>query len=582
MTEPGAFQLPVIERPAFVRVGAPWLAVSLRVLLLTVLVLLIHQHAVRQQVKGDAVLWEQVPWNVVQLMVPDATRWGDPNSSGARTVLDAAGSPIGYVMQTSPDGDRYLGFSGPTKLLLAFGNDHRIREVRILSSRDTQDHVRLIERDRRFLKSWDGMTAQEAAVREEVDGVAGATLTSVAIRQAMQRRLGQTRIEGKFRAAPSLETARLFFPDVDIIVTDEKSSSAWILQDRNGHKLGEVLSTSPAADEVIGFQGPTACHLYLSVDGQVVGVTLAESFDNDPYVGYVRDETGFLELFTRQSLEDLAMTMTDDSKFDGVSGATMTSRAVVEGVVTAARAEVDRRRQPAADQMTSIPLSGKDLAALLVIVAGCLVALWPTRLPGPVRTCMRWLVVVVLGLWSGQVLSLAMFAGWAASGVPWPNAWVLVILAVVAFATPIFIRTNVYCAQLCPHGAIQQLLPRRYRWTDRLPRSFFWTLRALRPVLLVLAVILVWQSRAPLLVHVEPFDAYSWRAAAWSSVTIAALSLVVALGRPMSYCHDACPTGSLLTYLRRHARSFSWTWGDTLLAALVIAVGVLSVFEMSR
>ncbi len=150
-------------------------------------------------------------------------------------------------------------------------------------------------------------------------------------------------------------------------------------------------------------------------------------------------------------------------------------------------------------------------------------------------------MIVVLGLVHGELLSLAMFVGWAESGLP-RQALGLIVLSVAALAVPIIAKQNLYCSHLCPHGAVQQLLPRRFRYTGRLPKWLQRGLVAIRPLLLAW-VVFVALTQAPFsLVDIEPFDAYAWRRQRGRTCAVAIVGLVASLFVPMAYCRFGCPT----------------------------------------
>jgi len=94
--------------------------------------------------------------------------------------------------------------------------------IEILSSRDTRDHVRAIEQDPRFLASFVGMSLTEIAdsPRTKTDAAAGATLTSLAISEALVRRLGGRGTSRRFATEPGLADLRLLFPDAERMMTD--------------------------------------------------------------------------------------------------------------------------------------------------------------------------------------------------------------------------------------------------------------------------------------------------------------------------------------------------------------------------
>ena len=71
-----------------------------------------------------------------------------------------------------------------------------------------------------------------------------------------------------------------------------------------------------------------------------------------------------------------------------------------------------------------------------------------------------WLlvVIVVIGLWSGNLISLALVAGWSAEGVAWKLAPGLSAIMGITLLLPPLTKGNPYCNHLCPHGALQQLI----------------------------------------------------------------------------------------------------------------------------
>ncbi|MCG8652799.1 MAG: 4Fe-4S binding protein, partial [Pirellulales bacterium] len=124
---------------------------------------------------------------------------------------------------------------------------------------------------------------------------------------------------------------------------------------------------------------------------------------------------------------------------------------------------------------------------------------------------------------------------------------------------------------LCPHGALQQLVKPAAKsarhW--KLPRPIARGLSWIPGISLALAylVLVMWPTVD--ISSWEPFHAYLFRIAGWGSILFAAVSLLVATFVPMAYCRYGCPTGHLIDYLRRTARS------NRLQLADIVAVGLL-------
>ncbi len=507
----------------------------------------------------------------------------DPDDR-TRTVLDADGNRIGYVLQTSPDGDDAIGFSGPTNVLVGFSPQDRVVGLHVLQSGDTEEHVEQVVRDAAFLPGFVGLAWEEAAAgSREVDAVSGATLTSLAMRQAVARRLAGDRplaVSLKFPEPPTLATTQEIFPAAARLEVDPENAANWQVLDDSGEPVGRLLRTAFAAENVIGYQGPTEAYIGLDETGTVVGFSLGRSYDNEPYVGYVRDEPYYLDVLKGRTLAGVAEVDLGEEGIEGVSGATMTSMAVARGLVATAKdaaaepelAAPDHEAEPAWRPTT------RDVGTTVVVVLGVVVAFTSLRGVGWVRVAFQLVVVGYLGLVNGDLVSQASLVGWARYGVPWRTSAGLVLLTAAALVLPVVTKRNVYCSHLCPHGAAQQWLRSRLPWRVHLSRRVSFLLELLPALLLGWVVLVAVTGWSYSLVDVEPFDAYLFRVAGWPTIVIAVVGLVASLFVPMAYCRFGCPTGALLGFLRRHARGDRLGLRDAFaVACLLLAVGLLLI-----
>jgi Na+-translocating ferredoxin:NAD+ oxidoreductase RnfG subunit len=398
-----------------------------------------------------------LPVDRIRRHLPEAAAIaGDANAiAGGRDLLDAAGERVGTIFKTSPAGDAAIGFSGPTDLLVVCDADQRVAGVEILSSRDTRDHVAAIERDSRYLAAFRGKSLDdlEALATGKVDAVAGSTLTCLAIAEALSLRLGGSAAGSRFAATPTLEDLQKIFPDAVAIEPDAGDPAVIRVQAADRIPLGWALRTSPAADRVIGYQGPTDAVIGFDTAGKVAGVAVLATFDNEPYVGYVRDDRAFRRVYRGMTIEELAGLDPAATGVEGVSGATMTSQAVAEGIVRAVRAHA---AAPATGRswIASLrrDLDGPRLGALGIIAAAIVTAFTRARGTWFGRLALPLAVIAYLGFGAGALLSQAQLWGWAQAGVP-RGAIVLAALAAAAVLLPATTRKNVYCSHLCAHGA---------------------------------------------------------------------------------------------------------------------------------
>lgn len=527
---------------------------------------------------------------------------------GFWAVHDDSGSLIARAARTLPEAADVIGYRGPSEALVLLDQDLNLIGVDLIDSADTDEHVQAVKRDTSFFGQFQSWTWQGPESNAEIDAVSGATLTSLALAKGVLKRIGGDRPSLVFPDEVAVDEISDWFPAA---VATRAEKDRVVVLDPSDNVLGNVIRTGPLCDNIVGYQGPTELLIRLETQSQsdsaiasvahpsaptIAKIKLRSSFDNQPYVRYCKTEYGFWALFTGKSIAELAGMDLQAEAVEGVSGATMTSLAVAETLVAAANEFQQRAtaRTAAADKETTTwDQLTKQLSSLADIKPsaadwGCvgILCLIPLlRAKGWFRSKRRraaWLlaVTVVIGLWSGNLISLALVAGWSSGGVAWRLAPALAAILVVAFVSPVLAKSNPYCNHLCPHGAIQQLIrPRRHskrHWTP--PARLSVTLKYLPGSMLVVAyLLLIWLPTTDLSAW-EPFHAYLFRIAPWSAIGLAAATIVFSAFVPMGYCRLGCPTGRLLDHLRRSAGSDRLQLADAIaFALLLLAIGSVTL-----
>ncbi len=503
---------------------------------------------------------------------PDIQHLEDnPRGYDSKTVIDVDEEPIGYVVLGARD---VVGFSGPTNVLIAFDNNDRSLGIGILSSADTPAHVAAVEEDEAFFANFVGKTWEELAYDLPLDGVSGATLTSLAITKSVMQRAGGRKASVLFNDWLEIDRVRRLVPDCGFVSPTKSGSPALWECENIGGVIAQVFRTSPVADTVRGYQGPTDTLIALDRDMRVIGIIPDQSYDNEPYVDYVRDDEYFRTLFNGLTMDELAIMDLEQGKVEGVSGATMTSMGVAEGMKLAARAYVHTEKMKAVAARKQL-LDGDAIGTIVVVLLGCLIGFTRLRTKRLVRIAFPIILIGYLGLINGDLLSQAQLVGWVRNGIPWRTATGLFVLSAAALLLPITTRRNIYCSHICPHGAAQQVLRKALPFTLKLPAPLSRVLRALPWILLMVCSILAMTSTSFSLVDLEPFDAWVFQVAGGATIVIAVVGLVASLFVPMAYCQYCCPTGALLRYLRLSRRSDRWTLQDWSVVVLVVLGNVL-------
>ena len=541
---------------------------------------------------------------VVQQYLPDATSITESGSPPVWDVRNADGQSIALACLTSPQADKIVGYAGPNNVLLILNTDGSVQQMHWLQWLDTHDHVERVRAADEFWQQFYGRSLgqSDSSSATQVDGVSGATLTSLAIAEAIELRLSGKRPSLRFPQAVTLDEVQGIYPDAQSMTDDPQRTGFWCALDASGRALGWLMRTGPLVDDKIGYQGPTELWLAIDKDERVTKIKLRSSYDNEPYVRYTRMEASFWSKFVGRTLTELSTIDYAAEGIEGVSGATMTSMAAADTV----RAVAERHLQQQVDSSNPQPPMRKwnwSLGELATGVLACLLVPWSlSKLRGQRRSRMLWQVfafVVIVGL-SGNLISMALLAGWTRSGPPLAFAPGLALLVLVSLAMPAFIGRNVYCDHVCPHGMVQQWL---MRWQGRKPteavplvqlqlqptgqprkptrRGLHRVLKLSSLIILMLCVGWVVWTVPSQLTFFEPFDVYAWRIG-WSvSLVVWLGSLLLAAREPMGYCRLACPTGMLLEGIRRKRAGRRWQSSDMLLIALTALVWLL-LWRMAR
>jgi len=502
----------------------------------------------------------------------------EPRAGGIAVVNGLDGTPQGSLVTTSPAADRILGYSGPSNLLVALDLEGRIVGTRILESQDTPAHVEHLRQSRPFsnsLTGWDPASSHPP----KIEGIGGSTLTALAMVEGIAERLGGAHGSLRFPESVTLEEARNSFPGAAHVTPDEKRTGWFKVLDLSGTLTGYLVRTAPASDSIIGYAGPTECLLAVAADAQTLrAIRIRKSYDTDEYTERVVEDRDYLKSLARWKTSEWPGLDFKTEKIEGVAGATMTSAAIAEGIretfrKNAAQKPAGGRRMP--------PL--KDLLLWGFILGACVISFTNLRGVRWLRLAWQAALVVGLGIWLGQFVSLGLFAGWAGNGVSLHQTGPLLVLGALALVVPWATRRQLYCHHVCPHGAAQEWLGRIVPPKMQLhpPALMHRVLRMLPPAVLACGFFWILRKPSAALGNLEPFDFWILGTAAVSPFLIAVFGLGASVFVPMAYCRYGCPTGALLSFLRTASAQERFSARDFIAFAVLAAGGAL-VFADQR
>ena len=188
-------ELPLVSLPRpSPRPASHLRSLALKIYRLTVLILivwLIRDYYVRVRVQGLSPL----QLHEVQSILPAAHALRvDPSDRMGLFILDQRQQTIGYAIRTSPVSDEIIGYCGPSDTLVVFDQfTEKIAGLSIRSSGDTTSHVTDVRNNRYFMNLWKQYAWDELADLDlksgEIEGVSGATMTSMGIAHAITHRI---------------------------------------------------------------------------------------------------------------------------------------------------------------------------------------------------------------------------------------------------------------------------------------------------------------------------------------------------------------------------------------------------------
>ena len=304
-----------------------------------------------------------------------------------------------------------------------------------------------------------------------------------------------------------------------------------------------ALSTVAAAPEVKGFAGPVNVLFSLDRVGTLGGLSYVDSNETPSYIA------GIEQWLDGLAGEDLGSGPLSLERVDAMSGATVSSRAVLEAINRSAR----RASEAAFGDPIPIPADepkGRLDAAFWATLA-LLLVFFPVYLSGSehLRLALQAATLGVLGFWLNTPITeidlVNLSLGHAAP--PWENPQRWLLIGFIGVTALLF--GQVWCGYLCPFGALQELASRMGRrlglrsYVDRrLDRRMRW----LKFLLLALVLVAVWVGDDATWASFDPMQhAFGGRLGGWMLALV-----ILAVGGSLFYvrfwCRYFCPMGAFL------------------------------------
>ncbi|PSW04297.1 4Fe-4S binding protein [Photobacterium lipolyticum] len=325
----------------------------------------------------------------------------------------------------------------------------------------------------------------------------------------------------------------------------------------DGDTLQAVSSTlyqgtaSPESDPVewigigtgIGYGGEMEVALTTSPQGEIKRIAVLSS----------KDTSSYLEKVVQGKVIDnmVGQNIKTTVDVDGISGATLSSNALVQAVNAAA--DPVRNQQfgfTLSDQTSELPhFRWLDLIAVLMFAA----AVWVSRTRHPKKIAFNWAILLTsMGLFgfysatlfSSSTMGILVSGSWM-SGLA--NYTALILLILSAGYILVF-NKNVYCQSLCPFGATQECLGKigNAKAVTFKHGFFVWFPRVILLATLCFGV----YFRNPASFSYEPFGIMFGMIGPLYLFVLTVLVLITSLMVRRPWCRSLCPMNAMTDFLK--------------------------------
>ncbi|MDR1960674.1 MAG: 4Fe-4S binding protein [Gracilibacteraceae bacterium] len=320
------------------------------------------------------------------------------------------------------------------------------------------------------------------------------------------------------------------------------------------YDAGGLLLGYTGLGSAVGYGGPLLLGVTVAPDGALRPPVIFAHRETPSYLQKLTD-AGYFDQYAQKKADDALVLQYD---LDGVSGATLSSRAVAAAVHAAAR--------PAAAVLGLTPRKAeaplvfgvKEISAAALFALSLLAS--RLRIAGKFRLPLLVLSAALLGFWLNRSLSLAQFGSLVMGFFPAPAGnllWYIVLAGALLPAA--LLGKNLYCFWICPFCAIQEAAHR----ISRLNLPFALNprhLRLLKQGVLFLALFFGFLSLNPSAASFEPFGVIFGLTGSNAGWYLLFTVLVAGFFFHRFWCVVFCPAGTLLDLLAGWRRQLARLW----------------------
>jgi NosR/NirI family transcriptional regulator, nitrous oxide reductase regulator len=311
------------------------------------------------------------------------------------------------------------------------------------------------------------------------------------------------------------------------------------IYDEQEEVIGYYVVTSPWCDNFRGYAGPLPLLIISDTHKVILSTDTLPNSETPSFIDMMRRKNFF------QSWNGMSSSQAAEHEAAAVTGATISCRAA--GRSLQKRLAMLAGMEPPAKSAQVSLKCGLSLAFLPV----ALIFFLARAKLASLRIILLLLSVSILGFHGGHMLSVSVIFGWIAHPAVEGICSTVLIMAIISLLAGFLTGRNIYCNYICPFGAAQELAAKLNRHKPPIPARISKLMPLCKRLMISLAILLAAFTGAEHLNLIEPFSAFSFAIAGRWILTMAAIFLILSAFFPRLWCRAFCPTGTLLTFLKR-------------------------------
>ncbi len=317
----------------------------------------------------------------------------------------------------------------------------------------------------------------------------------------------------------------------------KENDNKWVIYDNNRDKPGFLY-----AGEGRGYNGMVGVLTHTDTTGNILGLELASHSETPSYIDRIIN-SGLLTQAGNINIREFAY----DEPLDAVSGATITSNAIVIAVRHSYLDSEGLPREP----FSGIVFGLNELFVILIMAAGASLAyIRPRKLQKTITWMLVVFTLVWLGFMNNQMLTLTRIAAILSGYLPDVTRELYLYLLLGGSIILILIfRRNVYCHSVCPFGSAQELLARVKPARSFKPswyRKWKWVQWSAALLILLTAIAM----NNPGLAQYAVFGVFFQFTGSTILFMILFVTIVLSLFIRRPWCRFACPIDGVFAYVR--------------------------------